>query len=49
MKDNQVVREERLINGEVGRIREVQQGPDGLLYIITDDSNGKLMRIKPAD
>ncbi len=48
MKNNKVVKEERLINGEVGRIREVQQGPDGLLYIITDETNGKIVRIKPV-
>ncbi|HIM08151.1 MAG TPA: hypothetical protein EYG49_06395, partial [Gammaproteobacteria bacterium] len=30
-------------------IREVQQGLDGYIYIITDESNGKLYRIKPAD
>ena len=49
MKNNKVIKEERLINGTVGRIREVQQGPDGLLYILTDESNGKLLRIKPID
>ena len=49
IKGHRVVKEERLLNGAVGRIREVQQGPDGLLYIITDDSNGKLIRLKPAD
>lgn len=49
LKDNKVVHEERLIKGEVDRIRQVMQGPDGLLYIITDERNGKLMRIKPTD
>jgi len=49
MADNKVVKEERLINGAVGRIREVKEGPDGLLYILTDDTNGKLLRIKPSD
>ena len=44
--DGQVISEERLLNGELGRIREVKQGPDGFLYLITDDSNGKLFRIK---
>lgn len=48
MKDNKVVKEERLINGEHGRIREVQQGIDGYLYFITDESDGKLLRIRPA-
>jgi len=49
MKDNKVIKEERLINGMYGRIREVQQGRDGFLYFITDESNGKLLRIKPLD
>ena len=49
MKGNKVINEERLIDGAVGRIREVQQGPDGFIYIITDDPNGKLMRLEPTD
>lgn len=49
MKDNKVIKEERLINGKVGRIREVQQGLDGYLYIITDETNGKLLRLKPLE
>ncbi|MCG8448521.1 MAG: PQQ-dependent sugar dehydrogenase, partial [Pirellulales bacterium] len=49
LEGNRVVHEERLINGKVDRIREVKQGPDGLLYIITDEADGKLIRIKPAN
>jgi aldose sugar dehydrogenase len=49
IKDNKVIKEERLINGIVGRIREVQQGLDGFIYIITDEVNGRLLRIKPVD
>lgn len=42
-----VVRESKLIS-EVGeRIRDVRQGPDGLLYVLTDNSNGKLIRLLP--
>ncbi|MGI9499934.1 MAG: PQQ-dependent sugar dehydrogenase, partial [Geminicoccaceae bacterium] len=40
MKGDEVVGEERLIEGELGRIRDVRTGPDGFLYILTDDSNG---------
>ena len=29
------------------RIRDVKQGPDGLLYMLTDESNGKLIRLLP--
>ena len=40
------VRRERLL-GELGeRIRDVEQGPDGLIYLLTD--SGKLLRISPA-
>ena len=30
------------------RIRDVRQGPDGLLYVITDEDDGALLRIEPA-
>jgi glucose/arabinose dehydrogenase len=30
------------------RIRDVRQGPDGLLYVLTDEDNGMLLRIEPA-
>ncbi len=43
-----VLRETKLL-GEMGeRIRDVRQGPDGLLYVLTDSSNGKLIRLVPA-
>lgn len=48
LEDDKVVIEERLVNDEVGRIREVQQGLDGYIYIITDEVNGKLMRLVPV-
>ena len=43
-----VVAEERLLEGAVGRIRDVRQGPDGLLYLLTDAPNGSLLRLEPA-
>ena len=30
------------------RIREVRQGPDGLLYLLTDEPNGALLKLEPA-
>ena len=30
------------------RIREVRQGPDGLLYLLTDEAAGALLRIEPV-
>jgi glucose/arabinose dehydrogenase len=29
------------------RIRDVRQGPDGLLYLVTDEAAGALLRIEP--
>ena len=42
-----VVRESKLITDVGERIRDVRQGPDGLLYVLTDNSNGKLIRLMP--
>lgn len=43
-----VLRESKLISELGERIRDVRQGPDGLLYVLTDSSNGKLIRLVPA-
>lgn len=44
-----VLREHRLL-GELGeRIRDVRQGPDGLLYVLTDSANGQLLRLQPNE
>lgn len=43
-----VLTEERMLKGILGRIRDVRSGPDGCLYILTDESNGVLARIEPA-
>jgi len=42
-----VVRETRLLTDLSERIRDVRQGPDGLLYVLTDASNGRLIRLLP--
>ncbi|MGO1120745.1 PQQ-dependent sugar dehydrogenase [Rhodovibrionaceae bacterium A322] len=44
---DQIVHEEQLLSREFGRIRDVRQGPDGLLYLLTDAPNGKLLRLDP--
>ncbi|MDO9406175.1 MAG: PQQ-dependent sugar dehydrogenase [Polaromonas sp.] len=41
-----VVRESKLLPGE--RIRDVREGPDGLLYVLTDSTDGKLIRLLPS-
>ena len=47
LNGDKVVREERLLSGQVGRVRDVRQGPDGYLYLLTDSPNGALLRIEP--
>ena len=42
-----VVREERLLKGVFGRIRDVRMGPDGFLYLLSDESSGVLARLEP--
>jgi aldose sugar dehydrogenase len=48
LKDGKVVREEKLLRDVDARIRDVREGPDGLLYVLTDDSKGRLLRLRPA-
>ena len=49
MRDGKVVHEERLLKQELGkRIRTVVDGPDGALYLLTDEPDGQILRIVPA-
>ncbi|MBD4429957.1 PQQ-dependent sugar dehydrogenase, partial [Xanthomonas citri pv. citri] len=42
---DRIVHEERLL-GDLGvRIRDVRQGPDGYLYLLTDQKDGQLLRL----
>ena len=45
----QVVGEERFLHDALGRIRDVRQGPDGLLYLLTDENDGALVRLEPVN
>jgi aldose sugar dehydrogenase len=47
VEGDRVVGEERLLTELRARIREVVQGPDGALYLLTDASNGKLLKLTP--
>ncbi len=49
IKGNEIVTEERLLGGKYGRIRSVVEGPDGYIYLLTDQSNGKLLRLMPNE
>ena len=42
-----IVAEERLLGEGNERIRDVRQGPDGYVYVITDEANGKILRVSP--
>jgi glucose/arabinose dehydrogenase len=47
LDNGHVTGEERYL-GELGdRIRDVQQGPDGLLYVVTDEDDGRVLRVVP--
>ncbi len=42
-----IVHQERLLEGALGRIRDVRQGPDGLLYLLIDSAQGRIVRLEP--
>ena len=46
--DGDEIARESLLNEQRQRIRDVRQGPDGLLYVLTEENNGALLRIEPA-
>jgi aldose sugar dehydrogenase len=48
IQDGEVVHAEELLHGAVGRIRDVRQGPDGYIYVLSDEEEGGLYRIEPA-
>ena len=45
---NKVVKEERMMRDAIGRIRDVRVGPDGLIYVVTDERRGVLARLEPV-
>jgi aldose sugar dehydrogenase len=47
LEDNRVTGEEHLLAERGQRVRDVRQGPDGALYIVTDEDNGELWKIAP--
>lgn len=48
LRDGRVVKEERYLGEMDERIREVEQGPDGLLYLLTDDPDGRVLKVERA-
>lgn len=45
---DRIVHEERLLADRGDRIRDVRVGPDGLVYLLTDDVDGRLLRLEPG-
>jgi aldose sugar dehydrogenase len=43
-----VVGEERMFGGSGNRFRDVRQGPDGFVYLLTDHRDGRLLRLRPG-
>ena len=48
LNGNTVTGEERLLQNLNERIRDVRQGPDGALWLLTDNSEGRILRVSPA-
>ena len=48
LEDGRVTREERYLGDLKARIRDVRQGPDGLLYLLTDSRDGRILRVMPT-
>lgn len=48
LKGDKVVKEERLLQDLHERIRDVRQGPDGALYLLTDNASGRVLRVSPS-
>jgi len=48
LKGDAVVKEERLLQALNERIRDVRQGPEGALYLLTDSASGRILRVVPA-
>lgn len=48
IEGQKVVHEERMLANKYGRIRDVRQGPDGALYLLTDEKQGAVLRLSSA-
>ena len=49
VKDGRITGEQRLLADLGERIRDVRQAPDGVVYLLTDGPNGKLLRLLPSN
>lgn len=49
IEDNKVIEQEELLTDLRERIRDVRNGPDGYLYLLTDSDEGRLLRVVPRE
>jgi glucose/arabinose dehydrogenase len=49
LEGERVIEDEIMLKGKLARIRDVRVGPDGLVYLLTDQPNGAIFRLEPAD
>ena len=49
LNGEKVTKEERLLGALNERIRDVRNGPDGALWLLTDSSAGRILRVTPAN
>lgn len=49
IQGEEVTHDEVLITEKIGRIRDIRMGPDGNLYILTDEEKGGLYRLEPVE
>ncbi|MDN3556103.1 PQQ-dependent sugar dehydrogenase [Halomonas maura] len=49
VEGDEVRRAEVLLDGQIGRIRDVRLGPEGFVYLLNDRPDGGLFRLEPAD
>jgi glucose/arabinose dehydrogenase len=47
LENDRVTGEEHLLKDRGQRVRDVRQGPDGALYLVTDEAEGELWRVAP--
>ena len=48
VEGDRITAEERMLDNTYGRIRDVAQGPDGHLYLLTDERDGQLLKLTPS-
>jgi glucose/arabinose dehydrogenase len=47
VKGERITGEERLLKDQNERIRDVRQGPDGAIYLLTDNDKGRILKLVP--